>query len=169
MAMDKVKFKGEAVSLLGDLPEVGEVFPEFTYVTTDLKEVNSYDLDDQVIVILSVPSLDTGVCIKEARTFNARLSDKKIRTLVISKDLPFALKRACTAEGLDFVEAVSDFRYNEFAESTGVVMLGGPLKGLLARAVFIVKDQTLVYTELVPEIAQEPDYDKALKVLEELA
>lgn len=168
MTMDKVKFKGDPVSLLGELPEVGDVFPEFTYVTTDLKEVSSYDIDDQVLVILAVPSLDTGVCIKEARTFNASLSTKKVRTLIVSKDLPFALKRACTAEGLDFVEAVSDFRYDEFAEVTGAVMIDGPLKGLLARAVFILKDQTLVYSELVPDITMEPDYDKALKVLEEL-
>lgn len=168
MAIDKVKFKGASVSLLGEFPEVGEVFPEFTYVTTDLKEFSSYDLDDQLLVILAVPSLDTGVCIKEARTFNASLSAKKIRTLLISKDLPFALKRACTAEGLDFVEAVSDFRYNEFAESTGAVMIDGPLKGLLARAVFILKGQTLVYAELVPDITMEPDYDKALKQLDEL-
>lgn len=168
MAKDKIKFKGDPVSLLGPIPEIGEVFPEFTYVTTDLKEISSYDLDDQVLVILSVPSLDTGVCIKETRTFNASLSEKGVRTLVISKDLPFALKRACATEGIDHVEAVSDFRYDEFAEATGAVMLDGPLKGLLARAVFILKEQTLVYSEMVPDIAMEPDYEAALKALDEL-
>lgn len=110
------------------------------------------------------PSLDTGVCAASVRKFN-KLAAELPGTVVlaVSKDLPFAHARFCTVEGIENVVPVSDFRKTSFDESYGVLMTDGPLKGLLARSVVVIDgDGKVVYTELVPEITQEPDYDKAL-------
>ncbi len=124
-----------------------------------LKELNGKN------VILNIfPSLDTGVCATSVRKFNklaAGLPDTVV--LAISKDLPFAHARFCTTEGIENVVPLSDFRFSDFDENYGVRMADGPLSGLLARAVVVVgKDGKIAYTELVPEITQEPDYDKAI-------
>lgn len=167
--MDKVQFKGAAITLYGNVPEPGDEAPEFTFVTTDLKEVSSYDLEKELMVLISVPSLDTGVCIKEARQFNEDLAKREgVSAMIISQDLPFAIKRACSVEGIDGIQAVSDYRYQEFGEAFNLMMIDGPLKGLLARAVFVVKNNMVVYTELVPDIGQEPNYQAVYDVLDKI-
>lgn len=119
------------------------------------------------MVLNIFPSLDTGVCASSVRKFNklaASLHDTVV--LAVSKDLPFAHARFCTAEGIENVVPVSDFRDSDFDKKYGVLMEDGPLAGLLARSVVVVdKDGKVIYTELVPEITQEPDYDSAIAVL----
>lgn len=167
--MNHVLFKGNKVTLIGDVPEAGDEAPEFTFVTTDLKEVSSYDLEDELMVLVSVPSLDTSVCLKEARKFNEALAKREgVATLIVSADLPFAIKRACTTEGIDGIKAVSDYRYREFGEGFNLLMIDGPLKGLLARAVLVVKNNMVVYTQVVPEIGQEPDYQAVYDILDRI-
>lgn len=122
------------------------------------------ELNGKNVILNIFPSLDTGVCATSVRKFNklaAGLPDTVV--LAISKDLPFAHARFCTTEGIENVVPLSDFRFSDFDENYGVRMADGPLSGLLARAVVVVgKDGKIAYTELVPEITQEPDYDKAI-------
>lgn len=122
------------------------------------------ELNGKNVILNIFPSLDTGVCATSVRKFNklaAGLPDTVV--LAISKDLPFAHARFCTTEGIENVIPLSDFRFSDFDENYGVRMADGPLSGLLARAVIVVgKDGKIAYTELVPEITQEPDYDKAI-------
>lgn len=162
--MAKVTFKGSEVNTNGELPTKGELAPEFTLVKNDLSEISLKDLKGKNIVLNIFPSMDTGVCATSVRKFNkmaAGLKDTVV--LAISKDLPFAQGRFCTTEGIENVIPLSDFRFSDFDESYGVRMADGPLAGLLARAVVVIgKDGKVAYTELVPEITQEPDYEKAL-------
>ncbi len=120
---------------------------------------------------MAVPSLDTGVCAMETKKFNQKLADfSDVEAIVISKDLPFAMGRFCTTEGIENVISASDFRYNDFGSKYNTDMIEGPLKGLSSRAVFVLdRDNRIQYTELVPEITQEPDYDKAMEVVERLS
>ena len=132
--MSTVTFKGNTVKLSGDIPTQGKA-PNFSYVKSDLSESSLYEHGDKVKVIIAVPSLDTGICQKEAREFNKRLAEREnVRGIVISKDLPFAMKRFCELEGIDQVESASDFRSN-FTELYNISMEEGPLRGLSARAV----------------------------------
>jgi thioredoxin-dependent peroxiredoxin len=136
-------------------------------VNTDLKDVSLKDYTGKKLVLNIFPSIDTGVCATSVREFNKRaasLSDTVV--LCISRDLPFAMKRFCGAEGISSVVTVSDFRNKGFAKSYGVEMIDGALAGLHARAVVVVDKQGKVsYTELVPAIGQEPNYEAALKAL----
>lgn len=166
--MTFVTFKGLTVSLKGNLPELESKAPDFKFVKTDLSEKSLYELENIKKVIIAVPSLDTRVCATETRKFNEKL-DQRTDTLglVISKDLPFAIKRFCEVEGIKNVEAVSDFRYAEFSSLYNTEMMDGPLKGLSARIVFVLdKNNHIKLIDLVPEIAQEPDYDHVLKILD---
>ncbi len=157
------KFKGNEVKLKGDLPKVGEPVPEVRFVGTDLSEGNIGQFKGKVLVLFSVPSVDTGVCAAETRSFNQRLSNLGAAGVAISEDLPFALKRFCAAEGIEHVHGASDFRYRDM-DKLGVRMQDGPLAGLLARVVFVLdKEGVLRYTQVVPEITQEPDYNKVLE------
>lgn len=155
------------VQTSGSLPLVGSTAPDFTLVNTDLKDVSLKDYVGEKLVLNIFPSIDTGVCATSVREFNKRaasLSDTVV--LCISKDLPFAMKRFCGAEGISSVVTVSDFRNKGFAKSYGVEMMDGALAGLHARAVVVVDKQGKVsYTELVPAIGQEPNYEAALKAL----
>ena len=163
-----VTFKGNPVTLAGSFITTGSKASNFTLVKNDL---NEYTLDDnkgQYLVLNIFPSLDTGVCAASVRRFNQMASElPNTKVLCISKDLPFAQSRFCTVEGIENVVPLSDFRHtSSFGENYGVLMKDGPLKGLLARAVVVINPQgEVVYSELVPEITQEPDYDAVLKVI----
>ncbi len=164
------KFKGSEATMNGELPKVGEAVPDVRYVGADLKEEKLSSLKGNVVVLFSVPSVDTKVCAKETHTFNEKLSALGVRGVAISEDLPFALSRYCAAEGVEHVKAVSDFRYRDM-DKFGVRLLDSPLAGLLARVVFVIdKEGVLRYVQVVPELTSEPDYDAVLaevrKVLE---
>ena len=162
--MTKITFKGNPVNTGGSLPDVGSLAPDFSLVKTDLSELKLSDLKGKNVVLNIFPSLDTGVCAASVRRFNKEASSLNNTTvLCISADLPFAAGRFCGAEGLENVVTLSTFRDNSFAGKYGVLMTDGPLHGLLARAVVVVNPEgKVVYTELVPEIAQEPDYESAI-------
>lgn len=165
--MATTNFKGQPVKIIGEFIQVGKIAPDFQLVKKDLSTFSLKDLKGKNVVLNIFPSLDTGVCAASVRKFNklaAELKDTVV--LAISKDLPFAQGRFCSAEGIENVVPLSDFRFSDFDESYGVLMADGPLSGLLARAVVVVgKDGKVAYTELVPEITQEPDYDKALAAI----
>lgn len=165
--MATTNFKGKPVKLVGEFIKVGAVAPDFELVKTDLSSFRLRDLEGKSVVLNIFPSLDTGVCATSVRKFNqlaASLPDTVV--LAISKDLPFAHARFCTTEGIENVIPLSDFRCSDFDDSYGVRMSDGPLSGLLVRAVVVIgKDGKVAYTELVPEITQGPDYDRAIAAL----
>lgn len=164
--MAKITLKGNEINTSGILPEVGVNAKEFCLVAGDLSEKSLASYDNKKKVLNIVPSLDTGVCAASARKFNEEASklDNTV-VLVISEDLPFAQGRFCETEGLKNVEALSSFR-SSFGNDYGVEIVDGPLKGLTSRAVVVLDENNkVVYTEQVPEITQEPDYNKALDAL----
>ena len=165
--MAQITLRGNAIHTSGDLPKIGSVAPPYTLVRTDLSEVSGQDLAGKRVVLNIFPSIDTPTCAASVRKFNARANEKPNTTvLCISADLPFAQKRFCGAEGLDNVVPASVFRSADFGQAYGVALVDGPLKGLLARAVVVVDAAgKVLHSELVPEIAQEPDYNAALAVL----
>ena len=160
----RVTVKGVPVLLSGALPAIGEQAPDFIGVNSSMNDISLDSFRGKKVILNIFPSLDTSVCATSVRKFNkmaAGLKDTVV--LAISKDLPFAHGRFCTTEGIENVIPLSDFRFSDFDESYGVRMADGPLAGLLARAVVVIgKNGKVAYTELVPEITQEPDYDKAL-------
>lgn len=162
--MASITFKGNPVHTSGELPSKGVSAPDFTLVKGDLSEAKLSDFEGKYVVLNIFPSIDTGVCAASVRRFNQEASSlKNTVVLCISADLPFASGRFCAAEGINNVITLSCFRNKEFAEEWGLLMVDGPLKGLLARAVIIVNPEgKIVHTELVPEIAQEPDYISAI-------
>ena len=154
--MATTKFKGQPVKIIGEFIKTGTVAPDFELVKTDLSSFSLKDMKGKNVILNIFPSLDNKLA--------ASLPDTVV--LAISKDLPFAHARFCTTEGIENVIPLSDFRFSDFDESYGVRMADGPLGGLLARAVVIIgKDGKVMYTELVPEITQEPDYDKAIEAV----
>lgn len=162
--MATITFKGNPVQTIGTLPAKGSKAPDFRLTGSDLKDVGLADFSGHVKILNIVPSLDTGVCAASARAFNkAATSLGNVVILTISRDLPFAQKRFCEAEGIDKVITLSELRDREFGKTYGVEMTSGPLAGLLSRAVVVLNAQdTVLYTQQVPEIAQEPDYESAL-------
>lgn len=168
--VESITFKGKRVLIGGEIPEIGKEAPDFTYVDGSLKEGLLHDLERKAKVILSIPSIDTEVCAKEARHFNEMVEGMEdIEILFVSRDLPFALNRYFAANKLLNLSPVSDYRYNEFAQNYGVEILDGPMKGLLARAIFIMDDSNILHhIEIVKELSDEPDYDKALQVIQKL-
>jgi len=162
--MASVTLKGSPLTLAGTMPKAGAAAPAFTLVKQDLSPVTNADLKGKTVVLLTVPSLDTPVCQTEARKFNERAAALPNATVVVaSADLPFAIKRFCAAEGIQNVQGASDLRDRDFGKRWGVAIQDGPLAGVLARAAFVIgPDGTLKYSQLVPEIAQEPDYDAVL-------
>lgn len=159
--MTTVNFKGNAVAIVGALPQVGEQAPDFKLVTGELAEVTLKDFAGKRVVLNIFPSIDTGVCATSVRKFNEWASEQENTVvLCVSKDLPFAAGRFCGAEGLKNVITASDFRYNTFGNDYGVLMIEGALKGLTARSVVAIDENgKVVYSELVPEITTEPNYD----------
>ncbi len=164
--MTEITFKGTPVTTQGDLPDVGSKAPKFELVGTDLKPVKLADFAGQQVVLNIFPSLDTGICANSVRTFNEKASELSNTTvLCISRDLPFAQARFCGAEGIENVVTASDFR-TTMGEDYGVTMVNGPMEGLLSRAVVVLDEEgTVTYTQQVPEITTEPDYDAALAAL----
>lgn len=161
------KFKGEPVNLIGDFVKVGTKAPNFELVKSDLSSLSLDSLKGKKVLLNIFPSLDTAVCATSVRKFNEKATSLgNTIVLAISKDLPFAQSRFCTTEGIKNVVPLSDFRYSSFEEAYGLRMANGPLAGLLARAVVVIDEEGVVkYTELVPEITQEPNYEKALDAL----
>lgn len=166
--MTKTAFKGNPVSLAGEFIKTGVQAPTFTLVKNDLSNFSLDDARGKFVLLNIFPSLDTGVCATSVRKFNQMASQMPdTLVLAISKDLPFAQGRFCTTEGISNVTALSDFRHSSrFGEEYGVLMTDGPLCGLLARAIVIINPEgKVIYTELVPEITQEPNYEAALAAL----
>ncbi len=165
--MARILFRDIPVNTFGDLPRVESAAPDFTLTGTDLADVSMSDFSDKNILMNVFPSLGTGVCQNSVRQFNERAAghDDTV-VLCVSADLPFAHKQFCAAEGIDGVVSLSTFRHPEFGERYGVIMVDGPWKGLMSRAVVVIDpDGTVIHTEQVPAIGQEPDYDAALSKL----
>ena len=165
--MANVTFRNDPTTTSGELPAVGETLPAFELVGGDMNPVTDQDFAGKRIVLNIFPSVDTGVCAQSVRQFNelaAGLDNTVV--LCVSKDLPFAQQRFCGAEGIDNVISASAFR-STFGEDYGVIMEGSPIKGLLARSVVVTDaDHKIIHTELVPEIANEPDYEAAQQALQ---
>ncbi len=159
--MATVKFKGNDVHSIGQLPTVGSQAPEFTLVGSGLQEIHLADYKGKRVLLNIFPSLDTGTCAMSVRKFNKWVSEKEnVIVICVSKDLPFAQSRFCGAEGLENVVTASDFRYNTFATDYGVLLTDGPLKGLMARSVVALDENgKVLYTEQVSEIVNEPSYE----------
>ena len=167
--MAEIILKGNAINTSGDLPAVGAKAPDFTLVAGDLSEVSLEDYAGKTIILNIVPSFDTGICAASVREFNKRATES-CTVVNVSKDLPFAQGRFCEAEGVENVVNLSAFRCNGFGDGYGMSLVDGPLKGLLGRAVVVVNGSgEVTYTELVPEIAQEPNYDAALNAISQTA
>lgn len=166
--MATVTLGGNPITVAGHFPKVGDIAPEFSLTGKDLKDVGLKDFAGKRKVLNIVPSLDTPVCAKSTRIFNekaAALANTVV--LVISADLPFAMTRFCSTEGLSNVVTLSTVRGRDFHTKYGVDITDGPLKGLTARAVVVLDENNKVlHSELVPEIKQEPNYDAALAALE---
>ena len=165
--MAKITLKGNAINSIGNLPENGVKAPEFKLVANDLSEKTLVDFAAKKIVLNIFPSLDTPTCAASVRRFNAEASKlENTVVLCISKDLPFAQARFCGAEGLEDVHTLSGFRGNDFSNAYGTLIVDGPLAGLESRAVVVVDEKgNVVYTQQVPEIVDEPNYDEVLKAL----
>ena len=164
--MAKITFKGSPTRTAGELPVKGSAAPDFTLVKQDLSETVLSDYKGKRLVLNIFPSIDTGVCAMSVRKFNEKAAAlKNTVVLCVSMDLPFAQSRFCGAEGIKNVVTASAFR-SAFGDHYGVTIADGPLTGLLARAVVVINETgKVIYTEQVPEIAQEPNYDAALAVL----
>ena len=162
--MATVTLRGNTVNTSGNLPAVGSKAPEFNLVKQDLSSVKLADLVGKKVVLNIFPSIDTPTCATSVRKFNEKAGAKaNTVVLCVSKDLPFAAKRFCGAEGIENVITGSSFRDTSFEDAYGVKLIDSALAGLIARSV-VVLDETgkVVYTELVPETGSEPNYDAAL-------
>ncbi|RKX43365.1 MAG: thiol peroxidase [Verrucomicrobia bacterium] len=165
--MASIALEGNPVSTIGNLPAIGAAAPPLSAVKTDLSECTLAELAGKKVVLNIFPSIDTGVCAASTRRFNQEASALENTVVVcISADLPFALGRFCGAEGLEDVVPVSIFRNPGFGIEYGVTITDGPLAGLLSRAVVVIDESgNVAYTEQVPEITQEPNYEAALAAL----
>jgi thiol peroxidase len=165
--MTTITLQGTPFETVGALPEVGQKAPDFSIAGADLKDLTLADFAGQKLVLNIVPSVNTPVCAASARTFNERAAGLEgAKVITISEDLPFSLGGFCAAEGIEDVVMGSGFR-STFGKDYGVTVKDGPFGGLMSRAVVVLNaDHEVVYTEHVPEIANEPDYDAALAALE---
>jgi thioredoxin-dependent peroxiredoxin len=165
--MAQITLKGNAIETIGNLPQVQTKAPNFELTNASLTSKTLKDYEGKTIILNIFPSIDTGVCAASVRTFNKKATAlNNTIVLSVSKDLPFALSRFCAAEGIENVETLSDFKSQDFGNNYGVTITSGPLSGLLSRAIVIIDKQgNVIYTEQVPEIGQEPDYDKVLEVI----
>jgi len=165
--MATVTFKGQEVRTSGELPAVGTKAPDFTLTKNDLTDTTLADFAGKRIIMNIFPSLDTSVCAMSVRRFNEEAAAlRNTVVLCISEDLPFAQSRFCGAEEIENVTTLSAYRYRAFANNYGVRILYGPLKSVMARAVIVIDQMgRVIYTEQVPEISQEPDYEAALAML----
>ena len=165
--MATVTLGGNAIHTSGELPQIGSKSPDFKLVNTDLGIISLADLSGSKLVLNIFPSVDTGVCAASVRTFNEKASKlENTKVVCISRDLPFAQKRFCGAEGLENVINLSDFKTGSFGKDFGLEIVDGPLAGLHSRVVIILDENgNVTYSEQVPEIANEPNYEAALASL----
>jgi thiol peroxidase len=165
--MAKVTLKGTPFTINGELPKTGSTAPDFRLVDQGLQDKTLSSFAGKRKILNIVPSLDTAVCATSTRKFNEKAASlNNTVVLVISADLPFAMKRFCETEGIKNVVSLSMMRSRDFARDYGVLLEDGPLEGISARAVVVLDENNKVlYTQLVEEISNEPDYDKALEVL----
>lgn len=165
--MATVYFKSTPVEVYGNLPVVGSIAPDFHLTSASLSDISLADFPGKRVILNIFPSLDTDVCAASVRKFNQDATKiDNVAVLCVSMDLPFAMSRFCTINGLENVVPASAFRSPEFARDYGVMMVDGPLKGLLARAVVVLDtDGRVLYRQLVEELTNEPDYEGALSVL----
>jgi thiol peroxidase len=165
--MASVTLGGKPQHTIGDLPAKGSKASDFNLVKTDLGTASLNDFSGSKLILNIFPSVDTGTCAASVRQFNKLASElENTKVLCISRDLPFAQKRFCGAEGLDNVITLSDFATGDFGKNYGLELVDGPMKGLHSRAIVVLNENhEVVHTELVSEIANEPNYDAALAVL----
>jgi thiol peroxidase len=165
--MAKITLGGNPVETIGELPKIGTSAPDFELVTIDLSTKTLADYNDTNLVLNIFPSVDTGVCSASVRSFNKIASEiVNAKVLCISRDLPFRQDQFCAAEELENVIMLSDFKNGSFGKSYGLLMTNGVFDGLLSRCVIILNNKNeVIYTEQVPEIGQEPDYEAALQAL----
>ena len=165
--MAKITLRGNPVNTSGNLPAKGSKAPDFTLVKSDLGNLSLSELKGKKVILSISPSLDTGICATSLRKFNQFASERPNTViLAITKDLPFASARFCSTEGIQNASALSGFRDSSFGKDYGVEILDGGFKGLYSRCIVIIDEEGKVkYTQQVPEIAQEPDYDEALAAL----
>ena len=165
--MAQIALQGNPCNTNGELPAVGSAAPDFSLVNGELADVALANFAGKKKLLNIVPSLDTPVCATSTQKFNAAMADKADAVaLVISADLPFAMGRFCGAEGIENVVSLSMMRNRNFAKDYGMLITDGPLAGLTGRAVVVLDaDNKVLYTQLVPEITEEPDYDAALAAL----
>lgn len=164
--MANITLHGNPIHSAGNLPEVGETLKDFSLLNQKLEDKKLSDYAGKKKIINIFPSIDTGICAASARQFNVEAGNLENAVVInVSKDLPFALGRFCAAEGLDHVETLSDFR-GTFGDDYSVILVDSPMQGLLSRAVIVADENNKVlYTEQVPEIGQEPNYESALNAL----
>ena len=165
--MAQITLGGNPIHTNGDLPKVGSTAPDFKLQDADFKDLSLADFKGKKKLLNIVPSLDTPVCAMSTKKFNEQAArHPNTVMLIISADLPFAMKRFCSAENTDKVRTLSMMRDRHFAKDYGVLITDGPLAGITARAIVVIDENNkVVYTEMVPEIKQEPNYDKALVAL----
>ncbi|MBS7787698.1 thiol peroxidase [Flavobacterium sp. CYK-55] len=165
--MSTITLGGNPVNTSGEIPKAGTQAPNFELVKNDLSTVTLSDFAGSRLILNIFPSIDTGICATSVRKFNemaAGLNNTKV--LCISRDLPFAQKRFCGTEGIENAMTLSDFKSGSFGKNYGLEMTDGNLNGLHARAVIVLDENAqVIYTELVPEIASEPNYNLAIAVL----
>jgi len=165
--MAKITLGGNPINTNGDLPKIGGPAPDFKLQDADLKDLSLADFKGKKKLLNIVPSLDTPTCALSTKKFNEQATKyPNTVMLIVSADLPFAQKRFCSAENTDKVKSLSMMRSRNFAKDYGVLITDGPLAGITARAIVVIDENNkVVHTELVPEIKQEPNYDKALAAL----
>ena len=165
--MAKIALQGNLINTIGFLPEVGTEAPDFKLTKTDLSDASLKDFTGKKVILNIFPSLDTPVCASSVRRFNKEASElENTVVLCISRDLPFAHGRFCTVEGIENVVSLSELRDDEFSKKYGVKIIDGPMATLMARAVVIIDENGVVkYTQLVPEIVEEPNYENAIKII----
>ena len=165
--MTEITLQGNKINTNAEIPEVGGQAPDFTLVDSELNNVNLSSYKGKNIVLNIIPSLDTPVCQKSTKIFNERVAAmNNVVVLAVSADLPFAMKRFCTSENINSVIPLSMMRSRNFAKDYGVLLVDGPLSGITARAVVVInKNNEIIYSELVNEIANEPNYDDALNCI----
>ncbi len=167
--MQTTTFKGTTVNLAGNALNVGDKAPSVIATGTDLSDVEIGGAQDKIQLIITVPSLDTDTCAAETRRFNVDVNNLDIcETTVVSMDLPFAADRFCTTEGIANLTVASDYIDKEVSKAFGILMDDNKLKGLSARAVFVIdRSGEIVYKEIVPEVTDEPNYEAALEAIKE--
>ncbi len=165
--MATITLKGNTIHTVGNLPKVGDKLPDFELVKNDLSTISLKDFAGSRLVLNIFPSLDTGTCAASVRNFNKLAAGlKNTKVLCISRDLPFAQSRFCGTEGIENAVTLSDFKTGKFGKDYQLEITDGPLAGLHSRVVIVANENgKVIYTEQIPEIVNEPNYDKALKTL----